>query len=332
MGYYLCLLIYACIVVPLSCLNVGEQASLQVLLTAYRFIAFGVMFVSVTIALAYPYNNNATDPTKHVADPTFFQWAGFAGIFTTASVALNFHFVIPDLVKPVINKKYILHMTSSALFVATVFYALMGILCSLFFGNNTRSLVTLNWQSYTAQDGGWGGDVYQRPWWAVVVQLLVMLFPIFDMVSVFPLVAVSLGDNIVSMIPNHNFFGACCPAFCLKFTEKTQKKITTIVFRLLSSVPPILLAAAAGSLNEIFKFTGLFSFFLCFVFPTLLHWKSKRDCKKEWGSTSWKTPYSLHFSADVYIWITLLFGLFALVFSIFDFIVEEVSPNFWGTH
>jgi hypothetical protein len=337
-GYYICLLIYACIVVPFSCLNVGEQASVQVLLTAYRFIAFTIMFVTVIVALVYPLNFNSTDPTKKFADPSFLEWSGFAGIFTTASVALNFHFVIPDLVRPVTNKKHILHMTTSALFVATVFYALMGILVSLYFGHNTRSLATLNWQTYTAIEGGWGGDVYQRPWHAVVIQLLVMLFPIFDMLSVFPLVAVSLGENIVSIIPDHNFFCGCCPTWFLALPDTTQRKITSITFRLLASIPPILLAAAAGSLNEIFKFTGLFSFFLCFVFPTLLHWKSKRDCIKGseplkiegWGSKAWKTPYSGHFSSDIYIWITLLFGLIALVFSIFDFIVELAIPHFWG--
>jgi len=327
-GYYICLVIYAFIVVPFSCLNVGEQASIQVLLTAYRFLAFGIMFISVIFGLSYP-NLNATDPNHRLADPKLFQWSGFAGVFTTASVALNFHFIIPDLIKPVSNKQYLLHMTSSALLVATIFYALMGILVSLYFGPNTRSLATLNWQTYTAMDGGWGGDLYQRPWYAVVIQLLVMLFPIFDMLSVFPLVAVSLGDNIVSMIPDHNFFCECCPTWFLSLSEKTQKKLTTITFRLIASIPPILLAAAAGTLNEIFKFTGLFSFFLCFVFPTLLHYKSKHDSIKEWGHRAWKTPYSLHFSSDVYVWITLIFGLIALVFSIFDFIVEEVSPHFW---
>jgi len=229
-------------------------------------------------------------------------------------------------------------MTTSALFVATLFYALMGILVSLYFGHNTRSLATLNWQSYTAIEGGWGGDVFQRPWYAIVIQLLVMLFPIFDMLSVFPLVAVSLAENIVSIIPRHNFFCAYCPTRFLTLSEQYQKKITAITFRLLASIPPILLAAAAGSLNEIFKFTGLFSFFLCFVFPTLLHWKSKRDCIKGsetlniegWGSKAWKTPFSLHFSSNIYIWITLLFGLIALVFSIFDFIVELAIPHFWG--
>jgi amino acid permease len=257
-GYYCCLVVYACFVVPLSCMNVGEQAAVQVLLTMYRFLAFGVMFVTVLFGLCYSPNPFSSDPNSHVSDPGYVKWGGFAGIFTTAAVALNFHFTIPDIIKPVRNKEYLREMTSSALVVATTFYLLMGILCSLYFGPHSRSLATLNWQSYTGHLGGWGGPFYTRPWWAVVVQLLVMLFPIFDMMSVFPLVAVSLGDNLLQFVPEHNLF-SCCPGYT-SMTVKKQKKATQIFFFVYFPVSH--LYSLLLELDNYIKYLSLLDYFL----------------------------------------------------------------------
>jgi len=322
-GYFICLLVYALFVVPFSCLNMGEQAVVQAILTFYRFFAFSVMFITVIIGLTSP-----ASPHHDMEKPPLFRWSGFAQIFTTSAIALSFHFTVPDIIKPVRNKTYLREMTSSALVVASVFYLLMGILCSLYFGSSVDPLVTLNWRTYSGFDGGWGVAVDGRPWWAIAIQLVVMFFPILDMLSVFPLVAVTLGDNLVQFVPKHNIFKIQCLTG-LAPQKKYQRKLTTILFRLIASIPPILCAAGVGQLNTIFGFTGLFSLFLTFILPPILHYQSKNFCLNEWGSLAWQTPYTMHISKNGYVVATLLFGLIAIVFSFFDFLVISADRHFW---
>lgn len=87
-------------------------------------------------------------------------------------------------------------MTTAALLTATGFYVVLALLSSIYFGKKTTPLVTLNWQHYSGFEGGWGGDYRHRPWWATAIQLWIMFFPVFDMLSVFPLVGISLGIRI----------------------------------------------------------------------------------------------------------------------------------------
>ena len=76
-----------------------------------------------------------------------------------------------------------------------------------------------------------------------------MLFPVFDMLSVFPLVGITLGNNLYSTAPE---------SLKVRFTER-KGKIMCILF---GTIPPVIMAAILGELNKIFAFTGLFAFFL----------------------------------------------------------------------
>lgn len=52
MVYYICVLCFAAIVVPLTLLEIEEQANVQLALTAYRFLALGVMIATLGVAMS----------------------------------------------------------------------------------------------------------------------------------------------------------------------------------------------------------------------------------------------------------------------------------------
>eukprot|EP01125_Pyxidicula_operculata_P009431 TRINITY_DN3109_c0_g2_i1.p1 TRINITY_DN3109_c0_g2~~TRINITY_DN3109_c0_g2_i1.p1 ORF type:complete len:479 (+),score=39.79 TRINITY_DN3109_c0_g2_i1:1048-2484(+) len=332
-GYYICLSIYATIVVPLACMNLEETAIVQVIMTIYRFSAFGVMFVTLIVGLSNPINpfidyNSTITSSSHIAYDTMVDWSGFAVIFTTSAVALNFHFCLPDIIKPLKTKKFVRRMTSAALFVAFAFYILLGLLSGMYFGKNTLPLATLNWQNYTGFDGGWGGEVSQRPAWAIAVQLWVMLFPVFDMISIFPMVGVTLGDNILQFLPEDItciFPGKFQSRFC---NPNRSKTFSRVLCRLIATVPPIILAAALGKLDKIFDFTGLFAFFLELLFPCALQLMSVYFCESKWGKGSSNTMYTMFISSKGFVVVTLIFGILAFLFSVFVVISDTVDPNF----
>lgn len=126
MVYYICVLCFAAIVVPLTLLEIEEQANVQLLLTAYRFLALGVMIATLGVAMVRTDNVQVTtlDPAlrkvraTNVATPAVLhrftpcvlavaqkvEWAGFAGIFNAAAVAFNFQLNMPDALRPLADK------------------------------------------------------------------------------------------------------------------------------------------------------------------------------------------------------------------------------------
>jgi hypothetical protein len=168
----------------------------------------------------------------------------------------------------------------------------------------------------SGQAGGWGATEH-RPWWAAMIQLLVMIFPILDMLSVFPLVAITLGNNLLESSPR---------VFKLRFPGKTAK----IICRFAAAIPPIILGAVLGKLDKIFGFTALFAFFLEFVFPCFLHYSSTKLCIKWWGEGSEKTPYSGFFSKMGFVYITLVFASVAFLFAFLAFVAPQVIEDIFG--
>jgi len=273
--------------------------------------------VSLVIGFANPNPFVPEGSKSRIAYKTLVDWGGFATIFTTASVALNFHFSAPEIICPMKSKTHVFAVTSSALGVAFGFYFAVGVMTSMYFGPHTLPLATLNWQNYTGMEGGWGGNLEARPWYALFVQLWVMLFPVFDMLSVFPLVAITLAENIHSFIPQ-------------AWTERTSNRFVTFVCRLSSSIPPILFAAGLNKLDLIFNFTGLFAFFLLIIFPALLQFASITYCQTSWDVgciTTWQTSYSGHFSHKGYALASIGFGVAALVFSFINVVAPKLFHN-----
>jgi hypothetical protein len=178
-------------------------------MTIYRFVAFSVMLITVIVALFYP------NPYGNA--PALVDFTGFAQIFTAGAVALNFHYNLPDIIKPVRDKKSLLKVTGASQLTAFSLYVVIGCLCAAYFRHSTHPLVTLNWQSYTGIHGGWGVEAADptsgsgvRVWWAYLIQMVVMLFPVFDMLSVYSLVAITLGNNVHQTIPGifkEKYFG-----------------------------------------------------------------------------------------------------------------------------
>ena len=103
-----------------------------------------------------------------------------------------------------------------------------------------------------------------------------MIFPSIDVCSVFPLVTVTLGNNLYSVMVGRD----------TSVTELDQGKTDNkrkILYRVVISLTSVILAVFMANLLEIVKVCGIFSFLIVFVFPALLQYKSRRKCKRVFG-------------------------------------------------
>lgn len=349
MAYYASVGAYALVVVPLSLMAIAEQRVLQLVLTVYRFLAFGVMLVTVAVAwaVAGPFTHpdaaasssasflfDSSISTSSLFDASSsstggfftdvwkFKWEGFGLMFPSAALALNLHWNIPDVVAPCSNKGALKGVLASAQLVSLFFYALIGSVCAIYF-NPPDPLVTLNWGTYTGRNGGWGPG--PQLWWAKVVELVIVLFPILNLINAFPLVAASLGSNVGSLFPDAEHPVQHGRLFTLVFGPTPDSARRRIAIRLCCVVPPVILGALLGKLNVIFTVTGLFGFVLEFITPTAYFLRSSKYLVSRFGPGADANPYTGIFSNKFWVILAMVVGcvacLTAIYFTVSDWVM-----------
>jgi len=308
---------FALIAVPLSLLAIAELRVLQLILTAYRFIAFGVMLVSVAVAWSIngtytPVHSSSSFSSSISLSSSSdeesiwaFKWAGFGLMFPSAALALNLHWNIPDVVAPCTDKKRLKMVLAASQIVSLIFYILIGGVCAIYF-NPPDPLVTLNWGTYTGHDGGWGPG--KQLWWAKVVELVIVCFPILNLINVYPLVAVSLASNVEALFPDVEQPVEHGKLFRFFFGPSADSRHRHMIIRFYCCIPPIILGALLGKLDVIFTISGMFGFILEFIVPTIFHIVSSKTLVKFFGPGSDATPFTDWSSRRFWVILTLVIG------------------------
>jgi hypothetical protein len=139
-----------------------------------------------------------------------------------------------------------------------------------------------------------------------------MLFPPISMVSCFPLIAISLSENLRSSIPAR---------IAAKMSDRQQK----VICRVLACVPPLLLTCVSGQVDLIFKLAGFVAFLIQLIIPCLLQWTSIRYCKRIWGPGSEATPFSFHVLSKPFTVITVF--LISCAFAIYSVVAMANEQN-----
>jgi hypothetical protein len=94
--------VFGCIVVPLSCLELEEQVSVQVFLTGCRFVMLFLMLGTADICAQ---DMEQVYPDKSTFDAPLFQPIGLHKMLPIVVVANMYHHSIPGLSHPVTDKK-----------------------------------------------------------------------------------------------------------------------------------------------------------------------------------------------------------------------------------
>ncbi|CAK4070739.1 unnamed protein product [Aphanomyces euteiches] len=284
--------IFGLIVVPLSCVDLNEQIHVQVIMAIVRFVALTTMIVSATIAIfTGPNDSGAAVKAAHApyaSTVPLIDLDSFGLLFSTAVFSQLFQHSVPGLLAPLARKDQAKASAifGSALGTTTLFYLALSLSCCYFFGPKISSSVNLNWAEFS---WGFEGAV---PLWAKFLTLLVVLFPALDTLSVFPLIAITLGDNLAASLKGH------CGWF----------KYKKVFCRLVASVPPLIVAVMVTDLSVTLKFSGIFGIYVAFITPALLQLVSQREDPRS-------NVYSGPFSSESFVYIVLVFGVVALIIA-----------------
>ncbi|KAG9393149.1 Amino acid transporter transmembrane [Carpediemonas membranifera] len=323
-SYWLFLALFALVVVPMSCTEMKEQVVVQVALTLFRFFAIAVMLVTMGVAiLRKPYDPaiSRADFPYTVVHPPLFNWAGIGQVFSTTLFAQLFHHSTTPLMAMLHDKRDSKKVFFGAIGTTCVLYVLIGVVATLYFGDEVKGIVSLQWMDYTAERSS-------RVWYAVIISYLVILFPPIDLLSAFPLNGVTLGNNIAEAIP----LKWRMPD---KFLGK-HHKVVRIACRLVAVVPPLIGAVFVRKATVVVQFGGLAAFLIMFFAPALVQLKSWWQVKKllarephlagegssEEVQRSLMTPYGSWYSFPPFPVIVIVVGSACFVFSCFLVIQE----------
>ena len=200
LSIYVYAVLFASIAVPLSCVDLTEQISIQVVLTLARFLTFFTMIGSCLYGIfADPYDafppRESTAKAPYTADFSLFNFSHFGVVFTTSVFSLLFQHSVPGLIHPIKDKRKVLRVLISAIVSTSALYICLGSLCAIYFGSSVKESVNLNWKSFSFGVDRITSSAVQI--WAIeLLRYIVVLFPAVDVLSVFPLIAITLGNSL----------------------------------------------------------------------------------------------------------------------------------------
>jgi len=303
--------LFALMVVPLSCFDLAEQITVQVLMSLLRFLSLGVLLVGTLVAFwTFPPGEENTfadsEPTPLV------EPGGFGLMFTTAIFSQLFQHSVPGLIRPLSNehKKHVPMIFKLALLTTSVIYISTGCACVAYFGRNLRTSVNLNFVGFT-----WGHQGHSLDTIIVhAVSMMVVLFPALDTLSVFPLIANTLGNNLNSAFP-----GLAHWVRSAGITERSAVRRTTlIIWRLVAAIPPIVASIFVSDLILSLQIAGICGIVVALVIPALLQRQYEFRVGLVPTSVKAMSPIPDKFSGSFYPTAVLALAAVALAVSVFQ--------------
>eukprot|EP01114_Cavostelium_apophysatum_P014544 TRINITY_DN3801_c0_g1_i1.p1 TRINITY_DN3801_c0_g1~~TRINITY_DN3801_c0_g1_i1.p1 ORF type:complete len:510 (+),score=104.71 TRINITY_DN3801_c0_g1_i1:96-1625(+) len=274
--YYIYLAIFAFGVIPMSCFNFQKTKILQYITLATRNFSLLTMII-LSIYFVAKHQNHV-----HINEETvpLFNVSALPAIFGVSIYAFMCHHSLPSLLSPVKDKSRL--NTLMGLDFVAIFMVYTGLCTSAMYAfgaGNIQELYT--WNFY---------DFQVKP-----IAIILVLYPVFTLTTNFPLIAITLRNNLMLLIP----YGESYP--------KTRQ----FVFALIATLPPIGVAFGTQSVDVLVSVTGSYAGLgIMLVMPSLLVFYARRKVEKLRStlglSKELRNPHASPFSGILWIILILI--------------------------
>mmetsp|Transcript_18363 Transcript_18363/g.24233 ORF Transcript_18363/g.24233 Transcript_18363/m.24233 type:complete len:169 (+) Transcript_18363:1-507(+) len=154
------------------------------------------------------------------------------------------------------------------------------------------------WEYFT------GGFSSTLPFWVEFISTFVILFPVMDVVSIYPLNSITMASNVMA-------------AFYHDRIDKAEKdKFIVRFFRTICTVPPLLCALFVGdNLDIVLSYAGSCAIPIAMIIPPYLNYISQKKVIEELDFPSPKTHLTGVFSSPSALFCIMAIGsiLFAYI-------------------
>ena len=326
---------FTLIVVPLSCLNLDEQVTGQVVMSIFRFVSLAVLFFGLLWAIyMVPAPSGLSVSHSHDkfphsrVDMPLIHMAGFGVMFSTGVFSQLFQHSVPGLIRPLAaeHKADVPSIFGWALATTCLLYIAIGVAACWHLGDEIQQSINLNFVGFK-----WGLPKDSRLAGAAdALSTLVVIFPVLDTISIFPLIANTLGSNLHAAFPKLlNALAMYLIPFVklfMTFNEGNDSRLDAhtvaerrtrdVLWRFIAAIPPIVASLVVTDLSLTLQVAGICGVFVALVIPSLLHIAVIRRVDeslelipihpyKSFGSRVWMPTFILYVSfgaMSVCIW------------------------------
>lgn len=281
--YRIYVTIFALLVCPFAYFNVQKTKYLQMFTSSMRWIAFTVMITLASIRL---YKNGQE------GFPEAVRIAGVPALLGASVYSFMCHHSLPGLVAPFSDKRYVIRQLGLDYLLICGFYLLLALTGSFAF-KHVQDLYTLN---FVPNNFGTSNMFME------IVEYFLGLFPVFTLSTSFPIIAITLQNNLRALVLDTN---------AVEIYGFVLRRVT---FPTLAVVPPILVALSTHNLSSLVEFTGSYAgVIIQYVIPALLVYCARKSCRRDLGTVS-ANKYASPFKNNIWIIFVLCWSIVCIVF------------------
>lgn len=270
--------------------NVTKTKYLQIVTTLMRWKAFIIMVVLACLALARG-DHPATPPSTRVQ--------GLPNLFGVCVYSFMCHHSLPSLVTPIKNKNRLYSILVGDYLLILGFYFLLAF-TGIFAFRDINDLYTLNFQP-SSEDS----------WLLYYLHMFLSLFPVFTLSTNFPIIAITLSNNLKSLFLTEGRM----------YSYWTR----TFLFPLLALAPPTAVAMATHSLEFLVGLTGSYAGAgIQYVVPAALVYYARQQSNEALG-VGVRNQHRSPFSSRYWVVFVQVWAATCVVFVTWNHVSEAIE-------
>ncbi|CAH1794269.1 unnamed protein product [Owenia fusiformis] len=272
---------------PFMFFNVQKTKYLQIFTTIMRWAAFLMMIIIAAIRLI---------KGQGQGHPPVANFTGVPNFFGVCVYSFMCHHSLPSLVTPIRNKSKLKVLFSADYILILGFYLLLSY-TGIFAFSNIKDLYTLSFNTDSVIS-------------VKFIQYFLALFPVFTLSTNFPIIGITLRENIKSIFYRD---GRKSRYFC----------IDRLVFPIVTLLPPVIVALITEDVEFLVGITGSYAgSAIQYIVPAALVYYSRRDMNLALGSEVKNTQKS-PFASVFWVGFTLIWALSCISFVTVNHIITK---------
>jgi len=289
--YRIMLAIFVCTLGQFVFCNVTKTKYLQIITTIMRWLAFIIMFV-----LAF--NNITKTPKADRPNPPYSNINGLPNLFGVCVYSFMCHHSLPSLITPISRKKKLVPMMLADYTLILAFYFLLAF-TGIFAFKELNDLYTLNFQP--SKDDNTIESL---------LHYFLALFPVFTLSTNFPIIAITLSNNLRSLF--------------LTEGRIYSYWIRNLLFPMLALIPPTCVAMVTNSLEFLVGITGSYAGAgIQYIVPALLVYYARKEASEALG-IGVKNHHKSPFESRYWVLFVLVWAATCIIFVTWNHIKTGV--------
>lgn len=253
--YRLCLMFFFVLMSPWVFFNVSKTKYLQFTTLSFRWLSFAIMIYIACYRIVFPPDGEImpTPPKANIHAIPFLIGSSIYAFMSQHSM--------PSILVPIKEKHKIARILSLDYFLIAALYLILA-MTGIFAFSKLEDLYTLNF--IPKSNSG--------PILVEGIDYFLSLYPILTLTSSFPLVAITLRNNLQTLfVEKHHF-------------ETRNIFVRRIIFPLAAVIPPFIITFNTENVQSLVSYTGCYGgAVIQYVIPVALVYYSRRTCKNILG-------------------------------------------------